>query len=170
MFAASIGLFMVVREYGEGLRAPAPPADARPVGGHLTGQVDVLRHVIATLAAVVGLGFVLSHIFRRIGQPPVIGEVVAGIVLGPSVLGTISPDTLHLLIPLRSSDPQGHVPATLNAVSQLGAILYMFLVGLELNATRLAGRARAVVAVSHTSIVVPFVLGMMLARRGYPAR
>ncbi len=97
-----------------------------------------------------------------------IGEVIAGILLGPSLLGAISPDTLHLLIPSPSSDPSGQVPAALWAVSQLGVILYMFLVGLELNATRLTGRAHAAVAVSHSSIVVPFVLGTVLALGLYP--
>jgi Kef-type K+ transport system membrane component KefB len=117
---------------------------------------------------VIGLGFVLGRVFRYLGQPPVIGEVVAGILLGPSLLGAISPETLHLLIPSLGSDPKGQVPAALNAVSQLGVILYMFLVGLELNATRLAGRAHAAVAVSHSSIVVPFVLGAVLALGLYP--
>ena len=97
-----------------------------------------------------------------------IGEVIAGILLGPSLLGAISPEALHLLIPSPASDPQGQVPAALKAVSQLGVILYMFLVGLELNATRLARRAHAAVAVSHASIVVPFVLGSVLALGLYP--
>jgi Kef-type K+ transport system membrane component KefB len=73
-----------------------------------------------------------------------------------------------VLIPSSAIDPKGQVPAALRAVSQLGVILYMFLVGLELNAARLAGRAHAAVAVSHASIVVPFVLGAALALGLYP--
>ena len=153
MLIGGVALFFLIRALGEGLSAPLPPSDARTVGRPLPGQVNVMLHVTATLAAVIGLGFVLGRAFRYLGQPPVIGEVVAGILLGPSLLGAISPDALHLLIPSPSSDPMGHVPAALNAISQLGVILYMFLVGLELNATRLAGRAHAVVAVSHSSIV-----------------
>jgi Kef-type K+ transport system membrane component KefB len=84
------------------------------------------------------------------------------------VLGAISPAGLHLLIPAPTSDPNGQVPAALLAVSQLGVILYMFLVGLELNAARLAQRAGTTVAVSHASIVVPFVLGTALALGLYP--
>ena len=147
---------------------PLPPADARPVGRPIPGQVDVVLHVTATLAAVICLGFVLGRTFRYLGQPPVIGEVVAGILLGPSLLGAISPETMHLLIPSLNSDPKGQVPAALKAVSQLGVILYMFLVGLELNAARLARRAHAAVAVSHSSIVAPFVLGAVLALGLYP--
>ena len=163
-----VSLFFLVRSFGDGLSAPLPPADARPVGRPIPGQVDVTLHVIATLAAVIGLGFVLGRLFRFFGQPPVIGEVVAGILLGPSLLGAISPATAHLLIPSLTSDPKEQVPAALKAVSQLGVILYMFLVGLELNAGRLARRAHATVAMSHSSIVVPFVLGTVLALGLYP--
>jgi Kef-type K+ transport system membrane component KefB len=168
LLAGGVGLFFLVRAFGDGLSAPMPPTDARPVGRPIPGQVDVVVHVIATLAAVIGLGFVLGRAFRYLGQPPVIGEVVAGILLGPSLLGAISPEAVHWLIPSPTSDPNGQVPAALRAVSQLGVILYMFLVGLDLNAARLAGRAHAAVAVSHSSIVVPFVLGAVLALGLYP--
>jgi Kef-type K+ transport system membrane component KefB len=168
LLAGGVGLFFLVRAFGDELSAPLPPVNARPVGKPIPGQVDVVLHVTATLASVIGLGFVLARAFRYLGQPPVIGEVVAGILLGPSLLGAISPETLHLLIPAPNSDPNGQVPAALKAVSQLGVILYMFLVGLDLNAARLAGRAHAAVAVSHSSIVVPFVLGTVLALGLYP--
>lgn len=169
LLAGGIGLFFVIRALGSDLSAPATPVDARPVGQPLPGQVDVVLHVIATLAAVVFFGFILGRACKYLGQPPVIGEVLAGLMLGPSLLGLISPDALHMLIPDALSDPKGHVPAALRAVSQLGVILYMFLVGLELNAARLAGRAHAAVAVSHASIVIPFVLGAALALGLYPA-
>lgn len=168
LLIGGIGLFLLIRMYGDGLHAPPAPADARVVGKPMAGQVDVVLHVFATLAAVVFLGFVLGRICRFLGQPPVIGEVLAGILLGPSLLGAISPEAMHLLIPSAAEDPGGHVPAALRAVSQLGVILYMFLVGLELNATHLVGRAHAAVAVSHASIVFPFVLGSTLALGLYP--
>lgn len=168
LLLGGISLFFLIRMYGVGLSAPAAPADARPVGPSVPGQFDVVSNVIATLAAVVFLGFVLGRVFRYIGQPPVIGEVIAGIMLGPSLLGAYWPEAMHWLIPSPATDPQGQVPAALRAVSQLGVILYMFLVGLELNASRLAGRAHAAVAVSHTSIIVPFVLGAALAIGLYP--
>ena len=168
LLAVGVGLFLLIRAFGDGLSAPSSPVDARPVGRPLPGQVDVVLHVIATLAAVVFLGFVLGRICRYLGQPPVIGEVLAGIMLGPSLLGAISPDAMHMLIPSPISDPNGQVPAALQAISQLGVILYMFLVGLELNSARMAKRAHAAVAVSHASIVVPFVLGAALALGLYP--
>lgn len=168
LLTGGVGFFFLIRALGDGMSAPATPADARPVGKLLPGQVDVVLHVIATLAAMVLLGFVLGRAFRYFGQPLVIGEVIAGIALGPSLLGAISPDAMHLLIPSSATDPNGQVPAALQAVSQLGVILYMFLVGLELNAARLAGRAHAAVAVSHASIVLPFLLGAALALGLYP--
>lgn len=168
LLVGGIGLFLLIRAIGDGLQAPAAASDTGKVGQSLNVQFDVLLHVIATLAAVVFLGSVLGRAFRYIGQPPVIGEVIAGIALGPSLLGAISPEAMHLLIPSSATDPQGHVPAALQAVSQLGVILYMFLVGLELNSARLARRAKAALAVSHASIVVPFVLGAALALGLYP--
>lgn len=166
--AAAVAIFFLIRSAGEGLDAPAAPGDARPVGQTEAGHVDVVLHVIATLAAVVFCGFVLGRVVGLFGQPPVIGEVVAGILLGPSLLGALSPTAMHWLIPSVDMDPHGQVPAALRAISQLGVILYMFLVGLELNSARMAGRAHAAVAVSHASIVVPFVLGAALALGLYP--
>src|SRR4029078_5138707 len=95
------------------------------------------------------------------GQPPVIGEVLAGICLGPSVLGRVAP---HL--------GQMRMPATLapslSVVAQLGVIVYMFLVGLEFNGSILRKQGHVALAISHASIVMPFSLGAMLALWLYP--
>jgi Kef-type K+ transport system membrane component KefB len=168
MLVACIGLFFLVRWIGEGLTAPEVPPGAAPVARTGAGQVNVTFHVLATLAAVVALGHALGHLFVRIGQPPVIGEVVAGILLGPSLLGAISPDAMHWLIQGREEDPNGQVIAAVRAIAQVGVVLYMFLVGLELNAAKLKTQAHTTVAVAHTSIVVPFVLGSCLALWLYP--
>src|SRR5262245_32162449 len=87
LLIVGVALFLLVRNVGSGLSAPVSSADGQPVGQPIPGQVDVVLHVTATLAAVIGLGFVLGRLFRYLGQPPVIGEVVAGILLGPSLLG-----------------------------------------------------------------------------------
>jgi Kef-type K+ transport system membrane component KefB len=169
LLAAGVMLFLLIRWFGEALTAPPPPRDAAPVGRPAPGQVNVILHVTATLAAVIALGFLLGRVFRYLGQPPVIGEVLAGLLLGPSLLGAISPAAMHALIPPPAADPHGQVAAALGAVSQLGVMLYMFLVGLELNPARLRHQARAAVAISHASIVVPFTLGAALALGLYPA-
>lgn len=160
-----------VRSIGVGLSAPAPPADLVVVGEaspEAHKQVDVVLHVLITLSAVISLGYFLSIILRRFGQPPVIGEVIAGILLGPSVLGTFSPESMHVLIPARDVDPEGRVLAALQTIAQLGIVLYMFLVGLELNTLKLRRQAGAAIAISHASIVFPFVLGAVLSLWLYP--
>jgi Kef-type K+ transport system membrane component KefB len=168
MLAGAVGLFFLIREVGEGLVAPDAPPAAVSVAAPKAGQVDVVLHVLTTLAAVIGLGFALGRLLARVGQPPVIGEILAGILLGPSLLGAISPEAMHRLIPGRDADPHGQVVSALTAVAQLGVVLYMFLVGLDLNAAKLRERAHAAVAISHTSIVLPFVLGTALALWLYP--
>ena len=116
----------------------------------------MLVHVLLTLAAVVALGWVLGNVFRYLGQPPVIGEVVAGIVLGPSVFGRLFPETADELM------PASVVPA-LSIIAQLGVIIYMFLVGLELNLDALKGRATQTATIAYAGIVLPFALGVALA-------
>ena len=168
MLVAAVGSFFLIRHFGDTLLAPEAPAGAISVASPKSGQVDVIAHVLATLAAVVGSGFLLGRAFRYFGQPPVIGEVVAGILLGPSLLGAISPEAMHWLIPSVDADPKGQVLSALKAIAQLGVVLYMFLVGLELNGAKLRHQAHATVAISHASIVAPFVLGAALALWLYP--
>ena len=124
---------------------------------------DVFLHVLATLAAVLALGFVLGRLCQRVGQPAVIGEMIAGILLGPSLLGAISPGAMHLLIPAAADDPHGHVPWSLRAISQLGVVLYMFLVGLDLDGSRLKNQVRSAIAISLAGTAVPLMLGAALA-------
>jgi Kef-type K+ transport system membrane component KefB len=168
MLAACLALFFVIRSVGAGLTAAEAPAAASLTKSSV-GQVDVMLHVLATLAAVVALGNVLGRACVYLGQPPVIGEVVAGIVLGPSLLGAVAPQAMHWLIPDANADPQGQVVAALKAIALLGVILYMFLVGLDLDIGRLRSQLHAAVAISHASIVLPFILGAGLALWLYPA-
>src|SRR5262245_18020985 len=162
MLAAAVGVFFLIRSYGETLAAPAPEAGASAGVGATTGKGHALFHVLLALAAVIALGRILGRLFVYIGQPPVIGEVVAGIALGPSLLGRLSPDAMDFLVP---KDAAPH----LGIIAQLGAILYMLIVGLELNTGQLRSIARSVFAVSHVSILLPFVLGAALALWLYPA-
>lgn len=117
-----------------------------------------LAHVLIALTAVILLGRILGILFKRLRQPPVIGEVVAGILLGPSLLGK---EVSGWILPAT-------VAPYLAVVAQLGVILYMFLVGLELNGDTLRRRAKATLAISHASILLPFVLGALLSLALYP--
>ncbi|WP_394826477.1 cation:proton antiporter [Pendulispora albinea] len=98
----------------------------------------------------------LGAVARRFGQPMVVAEIVAGIVLGPSLLGWLLPGFEAAVFPAKSMQ-------LLGLLSQIGLILFMFLVGLEFDPKMLKGRTRSSVAISHTSIVVPFALGALLA-------
>src|SRR5438552_10672455 len=114
---------------------------------------EALPMVLLALAAVILVGRVLGALFARVGQPAVIGEVVGGILLGPSLIGRNASEWL-----LPSS-----VAPFLGIIAQLGVILYMFLVGLELNAGHLRRRAVTIFAISHAGIALPFSLGVLLA-------
>src|SRR5678815_2213920 len=119
-------------------------------------SADLLWHLLLALAAVVITGRLLGRVFRLIGQPPVIGEVVAGIALGPSLLGAVSPDAYAFLLPTA-------VAPSLGLLAQLGVVLYMFLIGVELDTDVLRGQLRATITIAQSSIVVPFLLGAALA-------
>jgi Kef-type K+ transport system membrane component KefB/nucleotide-binding universal stress UspA family protein len=98
---------------------------------------------------------------RKIQQPLVIGEIIAGILLGPSLLGLVLPDVKAWLFPIET------LPY-LNILSQIGLIFFMFLIGLELNPKYLSGQLNVAILTSHVSIVVPFSLGSILALLLYP--
>jgi Kef-type K+ transport system membrane component KefB len=102
----------------------------------------------------------IGLVMRRLGQPMVIAEIVAGIALGPSLLGWLWPGVAAAVFPASSL-------GSLSIVSQIGLLLFMFLVGLELDPGMLRARARAAVTISHASICVPFGLGLLLAMLVY---
>ena len=103
----------------------------------------------------------LGWIFQRIGQPRVVGEMTAGIILGPSLLGRFFPGAFGYIFP-SSSLP------VLTALSQLGLLLFMFVVGLEVDLKRVLKQRTAVVLISNVSIVLPLALGVGLATALYP--
>lgn len=99
---------------------------------------------------------------RRLGQPSVIGEMAAGIALGPSLFGAVTPAWFAAIFPQPSLN-------VLHLISQVGVVLFMFVVGLEFKMHHLRDQARAAVTVSYVSILVPFLLGAGLAFALYPA-
>ena len=94
--------------------------------------------------------------FNKIGQPSVIGEIIAGIVLGPSLFGMYFPEASAALFPAASL-------GNLQFFSQIGLILFMFVIGMELDLKVLKSKAHDAIVISHASIIIPFALGMVLA-------
>jgi Kef-type K+ transport system membrane component KefB len=108
------------------------------------------------LAVIVAAAQVIGRLGRYVGQPQVVGEMIAGVLLGPSVLGLLWPDLQAALFPKASM-------GILFAVSQLGLALYMFLVGVEFRTELLRAHARSAAAVSIAGMAVPFALGCTMA-------
>jgi Kef-type K+ transport system membrane component KefB len=162
MVLCGVGAFLIVRSYGETLTAPIAAAPRALAGAsQALAGANPLLHVLLAMTAVIITGRLLGRLLRAVGQPAVIGEVLGGIILGPSLVGRLAPEVSAYILP-------SSVAPFLGVVAQLGVILYMFLVGLELNGGLLRGRAHATIATSHASIIAPFVLGSILALYLYP--
>lgn len=115
-----------------------------------------LLNGLLTFAVVIAVARLFGYLFQKINQPSVMGEVLGGIILGPSVVGEFFPEASAYLF---SSETLGF----LKVVANLGIVLYLFIMGLELNLTRLEKSARSAVIISQSSIFLPFVLGILLA-------
>ncbi len=125
-----------------------------------TSMLSNLHHPLAILLAQIVTIIIVARffgwIFRKIGQPSVIGEILAGIFLGPSLVGSYFPEFSSALFPEASL-------GNLQFLSQIGLILFMFVVGMELDLKALKNKANEAVVISHASIVIPFTLGVGLA-------
>lgn len=115
-----------------------------------------LSILLMQIVVIIGVAGIFGRLFRRIGQPPVMGEMIAGIILGPSVLGFFFPEAMSFLFPASSLE-------TLRLLSQIGVVLFMFVVGMELNVRHVKEKGSAAVMISHASIIVPFILGAGLS-------
>jgi len=115
-----------------------------------------LGHLFLQIAVILITCKICSFIMRRVGQPSVIGEMIAGVFLGPSLLGLLAPDISAWLFPPASKP-------VLNEIAQMGLTLYMFTVGLEFRTDLLSQRARSAFAVSFAGMAAPFVLGALLS-------
>ncbi|QOV89530.1 cation:proton antiporter domain-containing protein [Humisphaera borealis] len=131
----------------------------------------ILPRLLIAMAVILGASRLMGMLFVRFRQPQVVGEMVAGIMLGPSLLGWLSEEAVrsglwsfhvgHALFPTS-------IIPFLGILSQLGVILFLFLVGLELDPKLLRNKGHAAVVISHASIVVPFLLGTSLTLFLYP--
>lgn len=141
--------------------AAAPPAADRPADDGLLGRLrrnlaDPLPLLLLQVVVIVVAARLMGGLFRRFSQPAVIGEMLAGILLGPSLLGWVWPQAQAFLFPAPSM-------GALRLLSQIGVVLFMFIVGIDLDAAHLRSMAHAAVWVSHLSITIPFLLGSALS-------
>ncbi len=155
-----IGLSLAVQAQQLAANSSVVPISQSGASGHQAAP-NVLLHVLLALAAIVLCSRAAGAFCRLIHQPPVIGEVLAGILLGPSLLGQVAPGVMAAIFPPL-------VVAPLGIIAQIGVVLFMFLVGLELNTDTLRERSRSALAISHASIVFPFILGAALSLYLYP--
>jgi len=131
-----------------------------PLNEFLSSIIDNLHHpagiLLLQVTIIILFARLFGWLFKKIGQPSVIGEILAGIVLGPSLLGLYMPEISHFIFPAASL-------TNLQVLSQIGLILFMFVVGMELNLNVLKNKAHEAVVISHASIIIPFALGVGLA-------
>ncbi|MDB5596446.1 MAG: sodium/hydrogen exchanger [Hyphomicrobiales bacterium] len=133
------------------LLAISQAAGAEGKGG--ASEVDFLVQVLVLIV----VGRVLGEVMQRLGQPAVMGQLLAGVLLGPSVLGALAPDIQHVLFP-----PRPEQKAMLNAVSELGILMLLLLTGMETNLELVSRVRRTALSISLSGIIVPFACGFAL--------
>ncbi len=118
--------------------------------------MHILLPSIFTLALVILVSRLVGNVFRKFGQPTVMGEVLGGIILGPSCIGLFFPEFTGIVFP-----PQ--TVSLLKHIAEIGILFYLFIIGLEIDLPRLSKSAKSAVLISQASIGLPFVLGMFFA-------
>jgi len=157
LIAVPVVLIVVVLGFGTAYHhgtATAAPATPSPT--------DPYPRLLVALPVILAACYLAGMLFRRLRQPPVIGEIIAGVLLGPSLLGVLWPAAFHWLFP-------DDVVATINTLSQLGLIFFMYLVGAEINLDAVRRRGFTAVTVSQVSIGLPMLSGIVLAFGLYPS-
>ena len=157
-------LIYIVLQTGKGLEAgrqiTLPTTDLSYWSQFLDSLLHNIGHPLAILLAqivtIIFAARVLGWVCKKIGQPTVIGEIAAGILLGPSLIGMYLPEVSAALFPPQSL-------GNLQFLSQIGLILFMFVIGMELDLKSLQSKAHEAVVISHASIIIPFSLGLGLA-------
>lgn len=139
---------------GAGPGGAGPTESAGPAAHH--GLDNPAARLLAALFTVLLATSLLGALAKKLGQPAVIGEMAAGLLLGPSLFGALLPGLQAYLFPPGSLAP-------LKLLSQVGVLLFLFGVGLEFDAAALKKNSRAAFFISHASIVFPFVLGAGLS-------
>ncbi|MCW3461835.1 cation:proton antiporter domain-containing protein [Chitinophaga nivalis] len=171
LYPVVIGIFAaliwIILQKGQSLPVhPAKAAAAVTTAAHAATTdswwqyFSNLQHPLCLLLLQIIVIMLASRCFgwlaNRIGQPAVVGEIIAGVLLGPSLLGWLSPSFATFLFPAASLK-------NLQFLSQIGLAFFMFIVGMELDLSKIRNKAHDAVMISHASIIIPFFLGVWLA-------
>ncbi|MBO9701462.1 MAG: cation:proton antiporter [Sporocytophaga sp.] len=113
-----------------------------------------LSTLILQITIILVVARILGYLFQKAGQPSVVGEIIAGIALGPSLLGLYFPEASSFIFPVASL-------GNIQFLSQIGLILFMFIVGMDIDGTTIKNQAHQAVIISHASIIFPFFLGVV---------
>jgi Kef-type K+ transport system membrane component KefB len=135
---------------------PGAPVTEAMLGALIQNFNEPLSHLFLQLLVIIAASCLLGRAFACCGQPAVVGEMAAGILLGPSLFGLLAPETFQFVFPATSLD-------AIKLLSQIGVCLFMFAVGMELDINHVRHKAQTAVVVSHASIVIPYFLGVVLA-------
>jgi len=132
--------------------------DAAPIALSSVGPYPLL----VTLPVILAACHLAGRAARRVGQPTVIGEILVGVILGPSLLGAVWPSVFHWLFPVA-------VVSTINTLAQFGLIFFMYLIGAEMNLSIVRQRGVIAATVSQASLAIPMLSGIALAFALYPS-
>src|ERR1044071_4803966 len=132
------------------------PVQSRVAREYRMSNFELSIRFFFQLAFILATCRVVGLIARRFGQPQVVGEMIAGVVMGPSLFGLLFPDAQAHIFPKSSL-------TITYAVAQIGLVLYMFLIGVEFQVDLIRKRLRSAASVSLAGIVTPFTLGSLLA-------
>ncbi|MFP5322373.1 MAG: cation:proton antiporter [Acidimicrobiia bacterium] len=162
IIGGAIALLVWLLGLGRDLTAPRPEGDAGAGMAH--SEIDtheVFWKLLLAVAVVIVAARLVGALFRRFGQPQVVGEIVAGVILGPTLLGAVWPAASTYVF-------DEDVMPFIEVFAQVGLVFFMFLVGAELDIRLIRGRGHAAALVSHASIIAPFLTGIALALLIFP--
>ena len=160
MIGSTIAVFLLVDRLGAGLVAPGAPGAAPPRRAPGSGA-DLFASVLLALVVVILTARAMGALFGWLRQPPVIGEVIAGILLGPSLLGRVAPEISSYVF-------RPEMLPSLGVLAQIGVTLFIFLVGMELDTDLIRERSPTAAIISVASMTTAFAMGEVLALWLYP--
>jgi Kef-type K+ transport system membrane component KefB len=152
---------ILVTAYAVGWLRPEHVGAAHSASTGAQSPAQLVWRLLLAVAVVCALATVCARLAAWVGQPPVVGEIVAGLVLGPSVLGSLAPWLFHAVF-------SAQVLPHLNLLAQAGLAIFMFRVGTEIDQRVLRRQRGAIAAASLSTMVVPFALGVLAALPLYP--